>query len=207
MSESKKTAVKGGKKKTELSVAVQSQATASVADEQAVPPTTEQAVPAEPVSSPSADDTMASTEQMNATAKESVAVLAEPTPASSALAAAVQAALDAHKQALSVPPPARSGKANVSRSTVENPVKLVHSIAASMHATDPNVTRKSIIAACEQVGIATHTAKTQYQIWRTAARNDAAAAARSQVVSVPPAAAVARTEPKLVALRPEKPKQ
>lgn len=206
MSKAKKTADKGGKKSEATVVApLQEDATVAVSG-QAAPQQNELAVPEEPTPAASANDTTASIERMNVPSKESVVVSAEPTPASSALAAAVQAALDAHKQALSVPPPARSGKANVSRSTVENPVKLVHSIAASMHAADPNVTRKSIIAACEQVGIATHTAKTQYQIWRTAARNDAAAAARSQTVSVPPAA-VARTEPKLVALRPAKPKE
>lgn len=118
----------------------------------------------------------------------------------SPLDAAVAAALEAHKKALSIPPPARSGKANVSRSTVQNPVKLVHKISAEMHAADPNVSRKAVIAACEQVGIATHTAKTQYQVWRTAARNDAAAAART-LPTAP--VTVSRTEPKLVTLRPK----
>lgn len=148
---------------------------------------------------PSSSDT-ASGEVVEERATSADAVADEGDKPASPLDAAVAAALEAHKKALSIPPPARSGKANVSRSTVQNPVKLVHKISAEMHAADPNVSRKAVIAACEQVGIATHTAKTQYQVWRTAARNDAAAAART-LPTTP--VAVSRTEPKLATLRPK----
>lgn len=57
-------------------------------------------------------------------------------------------------------PQAAGGKRN--RSTVESPVKQVWAIADSMVGTS----RKNIIAACIEQGIAFYTARTQYQRWR-----------------------------------------
>lgn len=67
---------------------------------------------------------------------------------------------------------AGSDKVAVSRSSVVRPVKLVHCIASEMYEQNPDMKRKDVIAACEAVGIATHTARTQYQIWAQAMRND-----------------------------------
>lgn len=67
---------------------------------------------------------------------------------------------------------AGSDKVPVSRSSVVRPVKLVHCIASEMYEQNPDMKRKDVIAACEAAGIATHTARTQYQIWAQAMRND-----------------------------------
>lgn len=67
-----------------------------------------------------------------------------------------------------------STKVLISRSSVIRPVKLVHIIASEMYEKNPDVQRKEVIAACESMGIATHTARTQYQIWHQAMRSDLA---------------------------------
>lgn len=67
-----------------------------------------------------------------------------------------------------------STKVRISRSSVVRPVKLVHIIASEMYEKNPDVQRKEVIAACESMGIATHTARTQYQIWHQAMRSDLA---------------------------------
>jgi hypothetical protein len=74
--------------------------------------------------------------------------------------------------AVSAPTSAGSDKVPVSRSSVVRPVKLVHCIASEMYEQNPELKRKDVIAACEAAGIATHTARTQYQIWAQAMRND-----------------------------------
>lgn len=60
-------------------------------------------------------------------------------------------------------------KAEVShKSTVERPTQLVHTIANMLYDADPAVTRKEIIAACTEQGIAYYTILTQYQAWKAA---------------------------------------
>jgi hypothetical protein len=60
-------------------------------------------------------------------------------------------------------------KAEVShKSTVERPTQLVHTIANMLYEADPAVTRKEIIAACTEQGIAYYTILTQYQAWKAA---------------------------------------
>lgn len=76
-----------------------------------------------------------------------------------------------------------STKVLLSRSSVVRPVKLVHIIASEMYAKNPDVQRKEVIAACESMGIATHTARTQYQIWHQAMRSDLAVKAAQAAVS------------------------
>lgn len=76
--------------------------------------------------------------------------------------------------ASSAPETPGSAKVPVSRSSVIRPVKLVHVIASEMYEQNPEMKRKDVIAACEAAGIATHTARTQYQIWAQAMRNDSA---------------------------------
>lgn len=53
------------------------------------------------------------------------------------------------------------------KSTVEKPTRLVHSIADMLADANPDVTRKEIIAACAEAGIAHYTILTQYQAWRS----------------------------------------
>jgi hypothetical protein len=70
-----------------------------------------------------------------------------------------------------------STKVKVCKSSVPHPVKLVHIIASELHDENPEVQRKDVIAECEKQGIATHTARTQYQIWHQAMKADAARSA------------------------------
>ena len=53
-------------------------------------------------------------------------------------------------------------------STAESPVKLVWRIASEMKAANPTVSRGEVVKACEAAGVATATAKTQYQHWKKA---------------------------------------
>lgn len=76
-----------------------------------------------------------------------------------------------------------SSKVPVSRSTVVHPVKLVHCIASEMYEKNPELQRKDVIAACEAAGIATHTARTQYQIWHQAMKSDRAAKAAQELAA------------------------
>lgn len=52
-------------------------------------------------------------------------------------------------------------------SSVKSPCTLVWSIAEEM----PDAPRKDVIAACVEKGVAYNTARTQYQQWRTAIKN------------------------------------
>lgn len=76
-----------------------------------------------------------------------------------------------------------SSKVAVSRSSVLRPVKLVHVIASEMHEKNPEIQRKDVIAACEAAGIATHTARTQYQIWHQAMKSDRATKAAQELAA------------------------
>lgn len=58
--------------------------------------------------------------------------------------------------------------AHVAESRIEKPVALVHRVAGEMFAANPNVTRKEILTALAGMGVATHTAATQYARWKTA---------------------------------------
>lgn len=123
-------------------------------------------------------------EPIAAVEPQAVEPVVEPDP--------VAAAVAAHNATLAAPAlPNANGI--VRASVVVRPVKLVHAIAAGMYNADPTVTRKAVIAACVAQGIATHTARTQYQVWFTAQRNtNATAAAQAQARPN-----VGRTEPKL----------
>jgi hypothetical protein len=62
----------------------------------------------------------------------------------------------------------------VKKSSAESPSKLVWEIADTMTADDPKVRRCDVIRACvEKHGIATHTARTQYQRWFEAKKESA----------------------------------
>lgn len=54
------------------------------------------------------------------------------------------------------------------RSEIPRPTKTVWHIADQMHAENPNVRRKDVIAECVRRGIAYYTARTQYQQWLAA---------------------------------------
>ena len=59
----------------------------------------------------------------------------------------------------------KTAVAPVNVSTIERPTKAVWHIADEMKAKNPNVRRKDVIAECVARGIATFTARTQYQQW------------------------------------------
>ena len=64
--------------------------------------------------------------------------------------------------------PAKNSGNIVHRSQVESPVKKVWAIAESEYAqlqVGQKLSRKSVIDTCVNAGIATHTARTQYQRW------------------------------------------
>lgn len=63
-------------------------------------------------------------------------------------------------------------KTVVKKSTVEGPTKLVWEIADQMKFVNPNVRRVDVVNACIAAGIATHTARTQYQRWFTAQKGE-----------------------------------
>lgn len=73
-------------------------------------------------------------------------------------------------------PATKRGPVN-ERSTISNPCKVVWDIAERMFAENPETRRKDVIAECQKAGIAFYTARTQYQLWRTAVREQAANAA------------------------------
>lgn len=50
-------------------------------------------------------------------------------------------------------------------STVAKPVDVVRSIAAKMHAANPDVKRREVLDACKQAGVAHWTAHTVYYKW------------------------------------------
>lgn len=105
--------------------------------------------------------------------------VAAPAPQAPVVQNVVGASIDidaviAKHLAASAPETSGSSKVPVSRSSVIRPVKLVHVIASEMYQQNPEMKRKDVIAACEAAGIATHTARTQYQIWAQAMRNDSA---------------------------------
>ena len=56
-------------------------------------------------------------------------------------------------------------------STVAKPVDVVRSIAAKMHAANPDVKRREVLDACKQAGVTHWTAHTVYHKWT---RRDAA---------------------------------
>ena len=58
-------------------------------------------------------------------------------------------------------------------STVESPTRRVWAIADELHAANPDVRRKDIMAACEAAGIAFFTARTQIQKWMKAKKEGA----------------------------------
>lgn len=65
---------------------------------------------------------------------------------------------------------------NLRRSEIDGPVAAVWAIAEHLLAENPEIRRRDVIAYCEKEGIATNTARTQYQAYLTALRNDEAAA-------------------------------
>jgi hypothetical protein len=75
------------------------------------------------------------------------------------------------------------GKVWVKASSIPKPTKQVWFIADEMVAANPQVTRKEVQAECVKRGIASGTARTQYQAWLTARKNDAANAEKAQQAS------------------------
>lgn len=65
----------------------------------------------------------------------------------------------------------------VNKSTVAFPSKLVWEVADKAIALNPEARRVDIVKACIAMGIATHTARTQYQHWYTARKATQTAAA------------------------------
>lgn len=136
-----------------------------------------------PEVAPVAEAAPAAAAQASATASETpatppAAVQAEakaeppPNPVAEATKLDIGEIIRRHRENLEREVP-KAANVNVGRSTVIRPVKLVHVIASKMYEENPNVTRKAVIAECEKAGIATHTARTQYQIWSSARKSDA----------------------------------
>lgn len=88
---------------------------------------------------------------------------------------AAQAAADAkaNDEQANAAPGSKYPAGWVHKSAVLKPVKRVWAIADEMIAANPNVTRKEVQEECVRRGIASGTARTQYQAWKTA--RDAAA--------------------------------
>lgn len=78
---------------------------------------------------------------------------------------------------------AKKSKVWVRQSTVDKPVKRVWAVADEMIAADPNVTRKEVQAECVRRGIASGTARTQYQAWSTARKAAALNQAHADALS------------------------
>lgn len=68
---------------------------------------------------------------------------------------------------------------HLKKSLIPSPSKTVWDIAEKLLIAHPEWTRKEILAHCESLGIATNTARTQYQQWRTAMRESAINAAKA----------------------------
>lgn len=82
----------------------------------------------------------------------------------------------------------RNGKVWIHASTCESPVKRVWAIADAMIAdakanNRPSPSRKEIQDECVRQGVASGTARTQYQAWKKANDNDAANAANAAALS------------------------
>ena len=78
-------------------------------------------------------------------------------------AAAKKAARDATKPPKAPKKTSNPKPANIRHSSeIERPVKRVWHVADSM----PNASRADVLAACEKLGIAYYTARTQYQLWK-----------------------------------------
>ncbi len=60
------------------------------------------------------------------------------------------------------------------KSSMDGACSMVWDIAGSMLAENPDTKRKEILQACVDSGIAFYTARTQYQKYREACKNDAA---------------------------------
>lgn len=71
----------------------------------------------------------------------------------------------------------------VHKSAIEKPVKRVWAIADEMIAENPEVTRAEVQAECVRRGIASGTARTQYQAWFSARRAAIENAARAAELS------------------------
>jgi hypothetical protein len=69
--------------------------------------------------------------------------------------------------------PKKEAKPKQDRSAMSGACALVWDIAGSMLAADPTTRRKDILQACVDRGIAFYTARTQYQKYREACKNDA----------------------------------
>lgn len=90
------------------------------------------------------------------------------------------AQLEAEAEKAELPPKAKKAKPPVKwirESSVEKPTKLVWVIADSM----PGASRKEVQAACVKAGIASGTARTQYQHWFKT-RKDSEKEERAQII-------------------------
>jgi hypothetical protein len=61
-------------------------------------------------------------------------------------------------------PDAKRDNIRAAKSTVANPVQVVHKLVAEMLAKDPKVRRKDLVAAAIKTGCAYYTARTQVQV-------------------------------------------
>lgn len=145
-------------------------------------------------------------EQRTAPFEETAAEVQPTTPTGQPVTPAAINIADIIKRHLEAVAQEKPSLANVAvaKSTVAHPVKLVHSIASEMTAKNPGVQRKDIIAECEKAGIATHTARTQYQIWSAAMKADRererlAAEKAKKPASAPTSTSSARLRPGAVA--------
>jgi hypothetical protein len=96
--------------------------------------------------------------------------VAAPTPVAEAPAVVKDEQIAADAAAVAANPSTEPTQVGLKKSTVENPTKLVWEIADQMSFLNPEVRRCDVVRACINAGIATHTAKTQYQRWFTAKR-------------------------------------
>ena len=77
-----------------------------------------------------------------------------------------------------------NGKLWIRLSSIPKPTKAVWIIADEMIAADPKATRKAIQEECVRRGIASGTARTQYQAWKKANDNDRANAEAAKQASL-----------------------
>jgi len=68
-------------------------------------------------------------------------------------------------------------EANRATSSIKKPVRYVHDRCAELHAENPSIRRKDVVATLVAEGIAYYTARTQVQVWKKAHPNGVAPAA------------------------------
>lgn len=127
-------------------------------------------------------------EEVPMTAEEEAQFDAERLARANAFIAEQQAAADKQANAQASETVLPNGKVWIRMSTIEKPVKRVWAIADEMNLKARNLgqpapTRKEVQDECVRLGIASGTARTQYQAWKKAQDNDAANAAKAAELS------------------------